>query len=256
MRAIDLFSGIGGFALAGLMTWGNDYEVLSFVEYDKACQDLLKVRFPGVPIHSDVKDFDGTKYTDVDILTGGWPCQPWSIAGKRKGKKDDRALWPAMFRIIKETRPRWVLGENVANIQGMAIDETLSDMESIGYAVGLFEIPAIAVQAPQVGKRIYVVATPNGVGLHPGKIQMDFCLQNDEQAGVAHPVARVFRLAYKILHTKRPPILRVSDGIPSELDKSRIKQLGNAIVPQVAAEIMRAIRAVDALQPRTAPKTD
>lgn len=123
MRHLDLFSGIGGFALAARwMGW----ETVQFVELDKFCQRVLEKNFPGVPIHGDIKTFDGTRFRGaVDIVTGGFPCQPFSTAGKRKGKADDRYLWPEMLRVIGEARPTFVVGENVAGIISMGLDQVL-----------------------------------------------------------------------------------------------------------------------------------
>ena len=104
---LDLFSGIGGFALAA--KWAG-YETIQFVEIDPFCHKVLKKHWPDVPIHSDIKTFDVTKYNgSIDLITGGFPCQPYSVAGKRLGKADDRALWPEMLRIISEIRPAWVI---------------------------------------------------------------------------------------------------------------------------------------------------
>lgn len=94
----------------------------------------------------------------VDVVSGGFPCQPFSVAGKRRGKEDDRFLWPEMLRIIKELRPAWVVGENVAGIISMAIDQVLSDLESIGYTCQAFVIPACAVDAPHRRDRCAIVA--------------------------------------------------------------------------------------------------
>ena len=153
MKHIDLFSGIGGFALAASWAWGEDHNVVCFCEMDKFCQKVLNKHWPGTPIVEDVRDVEsilayanagfsnqqereiqtgrdsldrsgsnrptrthpttGTT-TNVDLLTGGFPCQGFSVAGKQRGKEDDRYLWPQMLEIIKATRPRWIIGENVA----------------------------------------------------------------------------------------------------------------------------------------------
>jgi len=112
MKHLDLFSGIAGFALAAQNVWGADHHIHAFVEIDQFCQKVLAKHWPGVPIHSDIKEYkhDGTV---IDLLTGGFPCQPFSCAGKREGRDDNRFLWPEMFRVIGETRPRWVIAENV-----------------------------------------------------------------------------------------------------------------------------------------------
>jgi len=143
MRHLDLFSGIGGFALAA--TWAfPELKIVSFCEIDKFCQKVLNKNFPGVPIHDDVKTLDALKWREqIDLLTGGFPCQPFSCAGKRRAQADDRYLWPKMFRVISECLPRWIVGENVANIVKLGLDTVLSDLEGIGYTVQPFIIPAL-----------------------------------------------------------------------------------------------------------------
>ena len=160
MRHLDLFSGIGGFALAGRWVWGSKHEIVSFVEIDKFAQRVLRKNFPGVPIHDEIKTFDATKYRGtIDLLTGGFPCQPYSIAGKRKGAADDRDLWPEMFRVIQEARPRWIIGENVANLVNfLEFERTCTDLEGTGYEVQAFIIPAVAVDAKQRRDRVWIVA--------------------------------------------------------------------------------------------------
>ena len=157
MKVIDLFSGIGGFAL-GLESTGY-FKTVQFVENEKWCQQILAKNFPGVPIHDDVKTFKGYH---ADLVVGGFPCQPFSVAGKGKATQDDRHLWPDMFRVIKETKPTWVIGENVRNIvsisDGMVLEQVYLDLESEGYEVQSFIIPASAVNAPHQRYRTWIVA--------------------------------------------------------------------------------------------------
>lgn len=152
MRHVDLFSGIGGFALAA--KWA-EIETIQFVEKDLFCQKVLEKNFPDVPIHSDIKDFHYTG--EVDLITGGFPCQPFSVAGKRKGKDDDRYLWPEMFRVIRECRPRWIIAENVPGIIPH-LDPILKDLEREGYTWRAYLIPASAVGAPHKRERLWIVA--------------------------------------------------------------------------------------------------
>lgn len=154
MRVLDLFSGIGGFSL-GLERAGM--ETVAFCEIEPYCQAVLRKHWPEVPIHDDVRSIDGREYSP-DIICGGYPCQPFSLAGDRKGDQDDRHLWPEMFRIIKGCRPNWVLGENVAGHITMGIDEVLSDLESEDYTTQTFVIPACAVDAPHRRDRVWIVA--------------------------------------------------------------------------------------------------
>jgi len=127
MRHLDLFSGIGGFALAASWVWGAEYEIVGFCEIDSFCQKVLKKHWPEVPIYSDIKELKGSKFDTVELITGGFPCQPFSVAGKRKGADDDRALWTQMFRIIGESRPRWIICENVIGI--INIREPIGEFE-------------------------------------------------------------------------------------------------------------------------------
>jgi len=165
MKLLDLFSGIGGFSY-GLEKLG--FKTVAFCEMDKYCKLVLQKHWKGVKIYNDVKEItkerleaDGIE--SPDIITGGFPCQPFSVAGKQKGTSDDRHLWPEMFRIIKAFKPRFVIGENVPgiiNIQDGVVFETVcTDLESEGYEVQTFNIPASAVGAPHQRKRIWIIAT-------------------------------------------------------------------------------------------------
>lgn len=144
MKHLDLFSGIGGFALAARNV---GWQTVAFCEPDEFCQAVLRKHWPGVPIHPDVRELKADAVGPVDIITGGYPCQPFSLAGKRAGADDDRHLWPAMHRIVEALRPTWVLGENVAGHISMGLDDVLSDLERSGYACRTFAIPAVAVDA-------------------------------------------------------------------------------------------------------------
>src|SRR5579864_3338734 len=117
---MDLFSGIGGFALSA--QWSG-FETIQFVEKDLFCQKVLNKNFPHVPIHEDIKTFN--HFTPVTLLTGGFPCQPFSVSGKKRGKEDDRYLWPHIFRIIKQCKPIWVVCENVKGIVEMELDNII-----------------------------------------------------------------------------------------------------------------------------------
>lgn len=161
MRHLDLFSGIGGFALAAQWVWGEEYENVGFVDFDPYCQALLKLRFPNSNIHGDIKTYKGIQGS-ADLITGGFPCQPFSAAGKRRGTEDERYLWKEMLRIIREVVPEWVIGENVAGLtswgNSLVFDEVLADLENEGYAVGAVMVPAVAVNAPHRRDRIWIVA--------------------------------------------------------------------------------------------------
>ena len=160
MRHGSLFSGIGGFDLAAQwMGWDNIFQV----EYDEWCQKILTKNFPNVKKYRDIKEFNGTKYRGaVDIISGGFPCQPFSHAGKRQGEADDRYLWPEMLRVIREVKPAFVVGENVAGLVSMENGKTLegifSDLENEGYQTESFIIPACGVGAWHRRDRIWILA--------------------------------------------------------------------------------------------------
>ncbi|WP_440972299.1 DNA cytosine methyltransferase [Marinococcus luteus] len=140
-------------------------ETAAFCEQDPFCQQVLKKNWPGVPIFEDVTMLSrqlleerGVDVETIEFITGGFPCQPYSIAGKRSGTADDRDLWPEMSRLIREIKPRWVIGENVAHFANMELDRTLSDLESAGYSGQSFVLPACAVNAPHRRDRVFIVA--------------------------------------------------------------------------------------------------
>jgi DNA (cytosine-5)-methyltransferase 1 len=160
MRHGSLFSGFGGFDLAAeWMGWENVFQC----EKDPFCRRVLKYYWPEAVGYEDIKSFDAVKYRGaVDIISGGFPCQPFSAAGKRKGTADDRYLWPEMLRIIREIRPRWVVGENVRGLlnwkQGVVFEQMQTDLETSGYEVWSFILPAAGVGAPHRRERVWIVA--------------------------------------------------------------------------------------------------
>jgi DNA (cytosine-5)-methyltransferase 1 len=172
MQHASLFSGIGGFDLAAeWMGWTNVFNC----EWEEFPQRVLKHHFPNAKQFGDIKELDATAYAGrVDILTGGFPCQPYSLAGKRKGKDDERHLWPEMLRIIRECTPRYVVGENVRGLVGwnggVVFEEVCADLEACGYAVQPFVLPACAVGAPHRRDRVWFVAYATGIrNTSPGK---------------------------------------------------------------------------------------
>ena len=176
MKVIDLFSGIGGFSY-GLSLSGKPFKTIAFCEQDKFCQKVLKKHWPDIPIYNDIRKLDGKQFRGtVGLVCGGFPCQPFSVAGKRRGNEDHRDLWPEMLRIIREVRPTWVLGENVGNFANMdgGYNRTHSDLEKEGYEIRAFEIPAIGVGAPHIRKRLWIVghlAHSEGSGYRGGSSQ-------------------------------------------------------------------------------------
>jgi DNA (cytosine-5)-methyltransferase 1 len=162
----SLFSGIGGFDLAAeWMGWENKFHC----EWNPFGQKVLKHYWPKAESFHDITKTDFTKYANtIDILTGGFPCQPYSLAGKRKGKEDDRHLWPEMCRAIREIAPRWVIGENVLGLVnwngGLVFHEVQSDLEAQGYEVWPYVLPAASVNAPHRRDRVWFVAHNNRIG--------------------------------------------------------------------------------------------
>ena len=165
LKTLDLFSGIGGFSL-GLESTGF-FETIGFVEKDKFCQKVLKKHWSNINIEEDIRNVKGEKYA-AEVITGGFPCQPFSVAGKRKSTADDRYLWDEMLRVIRETKPRWVIGENVEGIvninEGMVLRQVLNDLENEGFKSQCIIIPASGIGAWHQRKRIWILAYSNNNG--------------------------------------------------------------------------------------------
>ena len=161
LKHLDLFSGIGGFSL-GLESAGL-VETVAFCDFDDYCQKILKKNFSGVPIYGDVKELNYERLKadgidTIDIITGGYPCQPFSVAGRKKGEEDPRHVWPEMFRLIQELRPTWVIGENVGGHIKLGLDTVLENLESEGYSARTFSISASSVGANHKRERVWTLA--------------------------------------------------------------------------------------------------
>jgi len=158
---LDLFSGIGGFSL-GLEAAGA-FRTVAFCEREPFCQAVLQKHWPDTPIYDDVRTIDTDRLGRVDLICGGFPCQPWSAAGQQRGAEDDRDLWPVMASLVEDIRPRWVIGENVRGFvnEPLGLQRSLSDLESIGYSAVPFVIPACAVDAPHRRDRVWIIAAQN-----------------------------------------------------------------------------------------------
>jgi len=157
----SLFSGIGGFDLAAQwMGWNNIFQC----EKDEWCRKVLAKNFPNTKRFEDIKEFNAKEYNGtIDVISGGFPCQPFSVAGQRKGKEDDRYLWAEMLRIIGEVQPKFVVGENVTGIIGMALDTVLSDLEAQNYTTETYIIPACSKNAWHRRDRVWIVAYSNSI---------------------------------------------------------------------------------------------
>jgi len=168
LKLLDLFSGIGGFSLGLEQT--KRIKTIAFVEKDKFCQKVLKKNFKNIPIEEDIRNVKGSNYA-VDIVSGGFPCQPFSVAGKRKGTDDDRYLWDETIRVVRESKPRWFIGENVEGIininNGLVLRQVQTDLEKEGFEVQCLIIPASGIGAWHQRKRVWIigcnVSNSNGI---------------------------------------------------------------------------------------------
>jgi DNA (cytosine-5)-methyltransferase 1 len=230
LKVLDLFSGIGGFSL-GLERTGG-FETVAFCEIDPFCQKVLKKHWPDVPIYNDVRtlDYDGA----VDVITGGFPCQPYSLAGKRKGETDDRDLWPAMLSVIDDYRPSWVIGENTFGFISLGIDRCLNGLESFGYTARAFDIFSCATDLPTLERHVWIVATPNEVRPKGGGVQK---IQN------IPVIPREFSGSYTGERNRwnlpQSRVCGVGQRVPNRLD--RIGAIGNAVDPNIPEMIGYAI---------------
>ena len=266
MNHIDLCSGIGGFALG--FQWAGLSKPVLFCDIEPWSRKILKKHWPDVPIAEDVKELtsdpDGLiPRTDPKktILTAGYPCQPFSHAGKRLGQEDDRHIWPYILQIVAHKRPAFCVFENVYGHVSMGLDQVLLDLEAQGYASRTFIVPACGVDAPHRRDRVWIIAhtdshrEPNGpvngsqgqrldVGnASSGGQRRDngrWAGQEPENRGqdVADTDRKRGQAPQQWL--TEPPVGRVAHGIPKRVD--RLRGLGNAIVPQIAMKIGEAIR--------------
>jgi DNA (cytosine-5)-methyltransferase 1 len=178
----SLFSGIGGFDLAAQwMGWENKFHC----EWNEFGQKVLHHYWPEAELFTDITKSDFTTYHGtIDVISGGFPCQPYSMAGKRLGKEDDRHLWPEMLRVIREVRPRWVVGENVLGLVnwngGLVFHEVQTNLEAEGYEVQPYVLPAAAVGAPHRRDRVWFVAHYKGTGITPKSDIREWSVQKQE----------------------------------------------------------------------------
>jgi DNA (cytosine-5)-methyltransferase 1 len=247
----SLFSGIGGFDLAShWMGWDNTFHC----EWNPFGQKVLKHHFPNSISYNDITKTDFTIHEGaIDVLSGGFPCQPYSSAGKRLGKEDERHLWPEMLRTIKEIKPTWIVGENVLGIVnwggGLVFDEVQVDMENQGYEVQAYILPACGKNAPHKRQRVFFVAYSNSKRYTrptSTRIEETEGRTNDNEH---RECSRKNKINNWDNWPKQPYVLLRDDGLPTGLDiktfpsirRESIKAAGNAIVPQVAYEIFKTI---------------
>lgn len=245
MTHLSLFSGIGGLDLAA--EWAG-FKTVGQCEFADYPYKVLCKHWPDVPKWRDIRtltkeDFHArTGLRTVDILSGGFPCQPFSVAGKRRGREDDRFLWPEMLRVIKEIRPRWVLGENVSGVVRDALDEIFESLEQAQYTAWAYAFKASEVGALFAGDRIAVMAASND-----GSTAMRRDIQFQTDAGLAgcrdhyRGGAQEFDAGQWWKLESRP--YGVAHGVPNRVD--RLKCLGNAVVPQQFYPVFRAIAEIE-----------
>lgn len=265
MNVGSLFSGIGGFDL-GLERSGM--RVVWQVENNGFCNRVLAKHWPDVPRYGDIKTINWSEVEPVDLVCGGFPCQPFSLAGKRAGKADDRYLWPEVVRCLDALRPTWFLGENVPGLINLALDQVCTDLESLGYAVWPVCVPACAVDAPHRRERVWIIAHQSQSLAHSGSLRLEGCGSKREaersaglcrrdgknqDQGVLADAARELPHGIGARRAGReesansrqwlpePELGRVAHGVSRRVD--RLRGLGNAVVPQIAEILGRAILA-------------
>ncbi len=276
----SLFTGIGGIDLAA--EWAG-FEMVGQCEFADYPTKVLEKHWPDVPRWRDIRNVTAESVrsrgiADVTLLSGGFPCQPFSVAGNQKGKGDDRYLWPEMCRVIRELKPRWVIGENVPGILSIAADDVCTDLEREGYEVGIFDYEAAAVGAKHRRERIFFVGYSKHNGLFTTKIEgiidsssyyntkrenatgkfegasesrsyEDVPDTYNERLQITGPqstinaIPKSNRIEFRDWWSIEPSMGRVANGIPNRVD--RLKCLGNAVVPQQVYPILQAIADIE-----------
>lgn len=267
MKHISLFSGIGGFDLAAeWMGWEN----VAHCEWNPFGQRVLKYYWPNAISYDDITKTDFTIHRGhIDILTGGFPCQPYSVAGKRKGKEDERHLWPEMLRAIREVTPRWVVGENVRGLVnwngGLVFDEVQADLEAEGYEVWPFLLPAVGVGANHVRERIWFVAYSTSLrwkslqSIIEPSTEASYDSKRDDKKESWQEANELGASCNSFLRFTemygQPPVFSVDDGLPFRLDgitvpkwiEGTMMAVGNAVNPKVVHQIFKAIEQFESL---------
>lgn len=245
MTHLSLFSGIGGLDLAA--EWAG-FRTVGQCEWADYPTKVLEKHWPDVQRWRDIRTLTGDSFYErtglrtVNVISGGFPCQPFSVAGKRRGKEDDRYLWPEMLRVIQEIRPAWVVGENVAGIVSMALDTVLSDLESIGYDCQAFIIPACAVDAPHRRDRVAIIANDSRIGFKRMRKVREQVRESRIEEKIPDWNSDI-TIPDREWWDSEPNVGRVVHGIPDWVD--RIKCLGNAVVPQQFYPIFDAIAKIE-----------
>ena len=240
LKHLDLFSGIGGFALAAQRA---GFETVGLSEIDEHACRVLARHWPNVRNYGNIRNADFSGLRDaVAVVSGGFPCQPFSYAGERRGANDDRHLWPAMLGAIDTIRPAWVLGENVPGLITLGLDQVLADLESRGYASQSFVVPACAVGGGHRRDRIWICAHAQREGwkrhlAHDG-------LSGGEGEAHAELGDRIAGSWDEMAGRARN--LRSGDGLSVQVVRNEVKGYGNAIVPEIAEVFFRLIVQIEA----------
>jgi DNA (cytosine-5)-methyltransferase 1 len=229
------------------------WDTIAWCEIEPFCQKVLNYHFPNAKQHNDIKTTDFTIYRGkCGLLTGGFPCQPYSISGKRKGKEDNRHLWPEMHRAIREIQPRWIVAENVYGLinwnRGMVFNEVQTDLEASGYEVWPYVLPACAVNAPHLRNRIFFVASNSNSNIRC-KGRLYEAKPEKTEGYISSCDARHFRKETWDNFPTQSPVCSRDDGLPNKLDgitfskwkNESIKAYGNAVVVPLVLQIFKAI---------------
>lgn len=239
MNCGHLFNGVGCFALAAhWMGWNN----LMHCEIDPFCNKVMRRHFPNSFQHEDIRTTDFRLWRgSIDLISGGDPCQPSSRAGKRKGKKDDRYLWPEYRRCVDEVRPKVIVNENVVGtIENGILDEKIRDLETLGYSWWPpLIIPASAFGAPHKRERVWLIAHSDSYGVEGCGLTEDTQFNRQGWPGGAEALFNQKEFTPGYSSESESELIRADDGAPNWMD--RVKAVGNAIVPQVAFQLFKAI---------------
>lgn len=240
MNMISLFTGIGGFDLAAdILGWN----ILFQSEIDEYCIKILEKQFPNVVRYGNINEIKTTEYRGhVDVVAGGFPCQPFSNAGLQQGAEDPRFLWPQMYRVIRECRPNWVVAENVlglvSNADGLVFEQVCSDLEAEGYKVQPYIIPAAGKDSFQERKRVWIIACLDGIGSQEDKVTPGVDFEAFRQTKKQLPGSSYFKSWFQsVRHYSQ--LDGMVYGIPNWMDRTHA--LGNAIDPRIAYEILITI---------------
>jgi DNA (cytosine-5)-methyltransferase 1 len=247
MRIGSTFSGIGGLEMG--LEWAGVGRTVWQVEIDPFCRDVLAHHWPDAARYDDVRTVGSHNLEPVDVICGGYPCQPFSIAGKQLGESDPRHLWPELARIIRELRPRFAVLENVPAHLGIGFGSVLADLSNLGYDAEWSVVSACALGAPHPRERVFILAYSRSLGLQGDRCHDDGTpseygeaaerSQNREQPQVG--LARSEGLVAP-WGTPEPPFPCVADGIPNH--PHHIRSYGNAVVPAVAEVVGRRLLAI------------